>query len=167
MLKRVNNGMIVGWWECSSAEVPSQHPPGQPPSPPWLALRQVSASVVVCVRLSRRVYCTCTYSLTHHLHFLCTSKLTILQQPTSPKLSVFVSVYIRPKVLDVDYGYCFSPTTLTLNLILTFLTDTKVLDIYNSVFATKYLLYSLLAEREWCSTKFPRNSAHQALEVPM
>lgn len=56
MLKRVNNGVIVGWWEGSSAEVPSHHPPGQPPSPPWLALRQVSASVVVCVRLSRRVY---------------------------------------------------------------------------------------------------------------
>lgn len=50
MFKRVNNGVIVGWWEGSSAEVPSHHPPGQPPSPPWLALRQVSASVVVCVQ---------------------------------------------------------------------------------------------------------------------
>lgn len=27
MLKRVNNGVIVGWWEGSSAEVPSHHPP--------------------------------------------------------------------------------------------------------------------------------------------
>lgn len=144
MLKRVNNGVIVGWWEGSSAEVPSHHPPPLDNHPHHLGLPYA--------RSVRQWWCVYDRvdACTVHVHTV----LHIIYISCIPQSWPFYS-----SLLLRNYQCLFKSQSTRRWLRLLLLPHYsilhvnifdwhKVLDTCNSVFATKYLHYSLFSERE-------------------
>lgn len=165
MLKRVNNGVIVGWWEGSSAEVPSHHPPDNHPHHLGLPY----------ARSVRQWWCVYdgADACTVHVHTV----LHIIYISCIPQSWPFYS-----SLLFRNYQCLFKSQSTRRWLRLLLLPHYSILHVilHVNIFdwhkSTRYMqfcirhkvptLFIILGARI-VFNQLPRDSAHQALEVPM